>query len=69
MLSPEKAISLSKIIEAIDLIDHRDPILELIRNNELYELNLKTFGMLVWFLKESLIEHNLRFFKFKVIPD
>ena len=51
------------------MVDKKNSVLELLRNGDEQEANQKTFGMLVWFLKESLIEDNLKFFQVKGLPD
>ena len=65
----ERAISLSRIIEAIDSIDQPSKQLQEIRNNPNDDLQLKTFGMAIWFLKSCLLESNIQFLKVKGIPD
>jgi hypothetical protein len=48
--SSDRALSLPKIIESIDSVDLKTPMLLEIRNNADMEQQLRTFGMVVWFL-------------------
>ena len=67
--SAEKALSLPKILESLDSVDLKTPVLMEIRNSEDNEQQLRTFGMVVWFLNQCLLESNIKFLRVKGIPD
>lgn len=69
VFNSERALSLPKIIESIDSVDLKTPALLEIRNNADKELQLRAFGMMVWFLNQCLLENNVKFLKVKGIPD
>ena len=67
--SPEKALSVTKAAEMLESVDQKDEFITELRDINASDGKLKTFAMMVWFLRESLIDQNLALYRFKPIPD
>ena len=67
--SSEKIPSMPSSIDALDKIDLKSEFINSLRNNSDLDVCLKAFSLGLWFLRQAMLEDNIKFLKVKQIQD